>query len=670
MLAAILAIMSLGSLFIPLRLNLSFRQHLAACGLLAIPFVIWVMMPGMNHMTVGQYADCHILGLYVWSFSFKVFYIGGLYFCTLNLMNVFRKNRDPLTLPGLALLLAIMAGYKAGPWYIPCISAQVIFSIIYCLTIEHEFPGIEARKGFNYWLKVFGTMGILFLMGFGIIRIFTWTETKVNVLTRLTALPLSFSKAFSDESSLDSIEDLKGSNRVVLRITSRSNPTYFVGKVFRDFDYKTSKWRVNERETLEKPIKEPVELRAQYPDLTGNLFHLGADMGRDRREAREYARIVITSLSTDILFAPRKTLFALVDSNDVRLNSSGVIFAALSSTQGEYGLAFDSTPGDQEEDDKDRYLTPLKDFPDYIKNLNSEIVSSQDSQWEKSQKILDFFHKKFRYGNAPKSGQGETSLEEFLLRSREGKCQLFATGMTLLLRLNKIPSRCVNGFLVEEYNRTGRYYVAREKDAHAWVEAWFPGRGWVTLDPTPPEVRKAPSPLLLTLKELYDVFLMKIHGIKARLMKGDPRELIRYIGAELGRLIQFIISSPLRAAVFLLIVLGLIIWRARRFSLISLLKKRMGGTGPGEARTPGQRMLRDILRRFEKVLSRKKLLRPGDMTLLEFSGSLGSLPESQRRSIQEFVEDYCRLRFGEDDPDEKEAGSLLEKLISLEGYPG
>jgi hypothetical protein len=57
--------------------------------------------------------------------------------------------------------------------------------------------------------------------------------------------------------------------------------------------------------------------------------------------------------------------------------------------------------------------------------------------------------------------------------------------MAIMLRTQGIPSRIVNGFRNGEYNDVSGSYIIRAKDAHSWVEAYIPGFGWATFDPTP-----------------------------------------------------------------------------------------------------------------------------------------------------------------------------------------
>ncbi|UTW07782.1 transglutaminase TgpA family protein [Pseudomonas benzenivorans] len=79
---------------------------------------------------------------------------------------------------------------------------------------------------------------------------------------------------------------------------------------------------------------------------------------------------------------------------------------------------------------------------------------------------------------------GVDSVDEFLFDSRRGFCAHYAGAMTFVLRAAGIPARVVAGYQGGEYNPSGGYVQVRQFDAHAWVEYWQPGTGWVSVDPT------------------------------------------------------------------------------------------------------------------------------------------------------------------------------------------
>jgi transglutaminase-like putative cysteine protease len=94
----------------------------------------------------------------------------------------------------------------------------------------------------------------------------------------------------------------------------------------------------------------------------------------------------------------------------------------------------------------------------------------------------------FRYTlDLPPLGVGDP-IEEFLTKTHEGSCEQFSTAMALLVRVWGIPSRLAIGFKGGDYDSGTHTYTFRDKHAHAWVEVYFNGRGWVEFDPTPAAV--------------------------------------------------------------------------------------------------------------------------------------------------------------------------------------
>jgi transglutaminase-like putative cysteine protease len=89
----------------------------------------------------------------------------------------------------------------------------------------------------------------------------------------------------------------------------------------------------------------------------------------------------------------------------------------------------------------------------------------------------------FRYEEQPPQTPGEPPLAAFLTETRAGYCQHYAGSMALMLRFLGIPSRVAVGFTSGTW-KDGSWTVT-DHNAHAWVEVWFKGWGWLPFDPTP-----------------------------------------------------------------------------------------------------------------------------------------------------------------------------------------
>jgi hypothetical protein len=79
---------------------------------------------------------------------------------------------------------------------------------------------------------------------------------------------------------------------------------------------------------------------------------------------------------------------------------------------------------------------------------------------------------------------GLEPLNEFLFHTHAGYCQHFAGAAALLLRVAGVPARVVVGFATGE-QISPHTWAVRDEDAHAWIEVYFPGVGWVPFNPTP-----------------------------------------------------------------------------------------------------------------------------------------------------------------------------------------
>lgn len=149
------------------------------------------------------------------------------------------------------------------------------------------------------------------------------------------------------------------------------------------------------------------------------------------------------------------------------------------------GLTVDSAP-DFGTNQLDLSL-PTNDVP-ALDQVIAEMNLTATNDAGKLRTIQAFFEDKFKYstwqGPEKRNQAGVTPLTRFLLTSRSGHCEYFATATTLLLRRLGIPARYAVGYYVHEPAGSG--YVVRERDAHAWCLAWNRQTGsWDDFDTTP-----------------------------------------------------------------------------------------------------------------------------------------------------------------------------------------
>jgi protein-glutamine gamma-glutamyltransferase len=147
--------------------------------------------------------------------------------------------------------------------------------------------------------------------------------------------------------------------------------------------------------------------------------------------------------------------------------------AELRATRGSYPAGFDA------------YLQ-LPPLDLRIPELAAQITASASNNYDKAAALETYLSTQFGYTLQLPSTPPHDPLANFLFERKRGHCEYFASAMAVMLRTLKIPSRVVNGFRTGEFNDVTSQYVVRASDAHSWVEAYFPGYGWISFDPTPP----------------------------------------------------------------------------------------------------------------------------------------------------------------------------------------
>lgn len=155
------------------------------------------------------------------------------------------------------------------------------------------------------------------------------------------------------------------------------------------------------------------------------------------------------------------------------------------------------------------YLDLPETLPERVRDLAKAITADEHDPYTQALLIRDYLRKHYRYDlNVSNLPFGEDFVDYFLFEDPKGYCTYFASSLSVLLRSIDIPTRYVEGFLMPNQPENGYYQVAFS-NAHAWVEAYFDGRGWVTLEATPsfdPPIRPSETTAINQTNEvnLYD----------------------------------------------------------------------------------------------------------------------------------------------------------------------
>ena len=137
--------------------------------------------------------------------------------------------------------------------------------------------------------------------------------------------------------------------------------------------------------------------------------------------------------------------------------------------------------------------TPGTDLYAYrpLERLAERVTAGSRTPFDAVERLQDWFLSiEFRYTNHPRVVA--PALVGFVARTHAGYCQYFAGAMALMLRYLGIPSRVAVGFAGGTFDSKKHVWKISDREAHAWVEVWFKGYGWLPFDPTPAAAGAAP----------------------------------------------------------------------------------------------------------------------------------------------------------------------------------
>ncbi|NLM27635.1 MAG: DUF4129 domain-containing protein [Clostridiaceae bacterium] len=126
-------------------------------------------------------------------------------------------------------------------------------------------------------------------------------------------------------------------------------------------------------------------------------------------------------------------------------------------------------------------------LPDRVYELAYELTSNVDTVYGKVKSIERYLRNNYNYTLAPGyTPEGQDFVDYFLFELKEGYCSYYASAMCIMARAAGIPARYVEGFVMPVNTGNDGYYHVTNQNAHAWVEVYLEGAGWVSFEPTSP----------------------------------------------------------------------------------------------------------------------------------------------------------------------------------------
>jgi len=284
----------------------------------------------------------------------------------------------------------------------------------------------------------------------------------------------------------------------------------------------------------------------------------------------------------------------------------------------------------------DRYVQLPEGFSPRVAELARTLTVSSTTPYDAARTIEGYL-RTIPYNDLIAAPANDVDpLEYFLFDIREGYCDYYASSMAMMLRVLGIPARTASGYAEGIFDEeTLRYYIT-ERDAHTWVEVFFPDLGWVEFEPTAGE-----SPLNRLSGEEGETPIANSASAQSQptpFSEGNPNpqnfdegELLTESAQETGGLPwwAWLVALP--------VLLGGGIWMIRRMGV---------GAGP-TAFAPDLPLL--LFERLQRWAARLGLAPEASQTPLEQARRWGAALPEAKQPIQQITDSYVRYRFAPQD---------------------
>ncbi|OGV33523.1 MAG: hypothetical protein A2020_10520 [Lentisphaerae bacterium GWF2_45_14] len=290
-----------------------------------------------------------------------------------------------------------------------------------------------------------------------------------------------------------------------------------------------------------------------------------------------------------------------------------------------------------------------------ISRFLAEIIGSEKEAVKQAKKLESHLRNNFKYVTGAPNLQKNAPLRDFLLVKKEGHCERFASALAVLLRMKNIPSRVAVGFYPIHKNEIGDFYNVGSSDAHAWTEAYLPGRGWTILDATPyaeRNLRKSRT-LVEAARDWFEFFwYTKIVNFSVSEQRGILDFIKSGILVDVKKLIIHMLTlTGIVLSIFLM-------YRKRKYL------KKFFASARGKKR--GRILeIRNFYGEMLSELSRLNLFKGPGETPYEFLTRIEGIMPEIAENARVITESFCEVKYAEHEPNTERMRKIRESAETL-----
>lgn len=429
---------------------------------------------------------------YISSLTFRLTF-GAV--CVLGLGPLFlynkQRQRGYVALAIVAMMAALVS-YSVSQWLVAPAVVLLLGATAYFF--RSEVPG--ARFSPAAAAALIPTLCIALVVA----SLLQWSETKVNLMFSLLSPPFGMNYSFPNKSTLAGLNHAQMNPAVALRYFSQQPSTHLVARSYAT--YAAGTWDAAPEGAV---------------NVTGS--DVGGGSYRFDRFPAGHGPVLDESIemagSTSDRISPRDA-HALLVATPVLGRVCGETYQLPAGLE-QHQFHILRSPGHFPQDFGPDPRPPFLGVPDDLRPTLEKMSrgwgatpalpsDTVEIKLRRCKLLESYFQDHFTYGFGYPFEKKSEPILAFLTEKPAAHCELFASSLALMLRCYDIPTRYINGYLVKEGKTWGGYYIVRARHAHAWVEAYVDGYGWVMLDPTPPSFTEQEDDVMTRFRAWSDSF--------------------------------------------------------------------------------------------------------------------------------------------------------------------